>query len=38
LTCNLTGADRSVYEADVLIIRSSSTGFSWQILSGKRHS
>ena len=38
LTCDLTAADRNVYEAQVLISRSSSTGFSWQILSGTRHS
>lgn len=36
LYCNLTGRDRQVYEAQVLIVRSSSTGFSWRILSGKR--
>ena len=36
LNCDLTGADRNVYEAQVLIIRSSSTGFSWQIVSGTR--
>ncbi len=38
LTCNLTDADHNVYEAQVVIIRSSSTGFSWQILSGTRRS
>ena len=38
LTCDLAGADRNLYEAQVLITRSSSTGFSWQILSGTRHS
>ena len=39
LTCNLTDADRNVYEAQVLITRSSSNGFfSWQILSGTRRS
>ena len=37
LTCNLTDADRNIYEANVQITRSSSTGFfSWQILSGTR--
>lgn len=36
LTCDLTGADRNIYEAQVLITRSSSTGFSWQIVSGTR--
>ena len=36
LKCDLTGADRHVYEAQVLIVRSSSTGFSWRIVSGKR--
>ena len=37
LTCNLTDADRNVYAVQVLIVRSSSTGFfSWQILSGTR--
>ena len=38
LNCDLTDADRNVYEAEVLIIRSSSTSFSWQILSGTRRS
>ncbi|MGZ4314261.1 MAG: hypothetical protein ACXVRS_00360 [Gaiellaceae bacterium] len=38
LTCNLTDADRNVYAAQVLITRSSPTGFSWQILSGTRRS
>jgi allophanate hydrolase subunit 2 len=38
LNCVLAGADRNVYEAQVVIIRSSSTGFSWQILSGTRSS
>ena len=36
LNCDLTDADRNVYEAQVLIIRSSSNSFSWQILSGTR--
>ncbi len=38
LNCDLTGADRNVYEAQVVIVRSSSIGFSWQIVSGTRHS
>ena len=36
LTCNLTDADRNIYQAQVLITQSSSTdSFSW-ILSGTR--
>ena len=38
LNCDLTGADRNVYEAQVVVIRSSATGFSWQIVSGTRRS
>jgi hypothetical protein len=36
LTCELTDADRHVYDTEVLIVSSWSTGFSWQIVSGKR--
>ena len=36
LSCDLTGSDRHVYEAQVLIVGSSPTGFNWRILSGKR--
>jgi len=36
LRCDLTDADRHIYEAQVMIVRSSSTGFSWEIVSGKR--
>ena len=36
LSCDLTGSDRHVYQAQVLIVGSSSTGFNWRILSGKR--
>ena len=35
LTCNLTDADRNIYEAQVLIIRSSSTGL--QLADPFRH-
>ena len=38
LYCNLTARDGHVYDAQVLIVRSSSKGFSWRILSGKRRS
>lgn len=38
LNCDLTGADGNLYEAHVLIVRSSSTGFSWRIVSGTRRS
>jgi hypothetical protein len=38
LNCDLTGADGNVYKAQVLIARSSSIGFSWQIVSGTRRS
>jgi hypothetical protein len=36
LNCDLTGSDSHVYQAQVLIVGSSSTGFNWRILSGKR--
>jgi hypothetical protein len=36
LACELTDVDRHVYDTEVLIVSSSSTGFSWQIASGKR--
>lgn len=36
MKCDLTGADRHVYETQVLIVRSWSNGFSWQIVSGTR--
>jgi hypothetical protein len=36
LNCDLTGGDRHLYQAQVLIVVSSSTGFSWRIVSGKR--
>jgi hypothetical protein len=37
LECTLTGQDGHSYEAQVVILTSSSKGFSWRILSGKRH-
>jgi hypothetical protein len=36
LSCDLTGSDGHVYQAQVLILGSSSTAFSWRIVSGKR--
>jgi hypothetical protein len=36
LNCDLTDSDSHVYQAQVLILGSSSTGFDWRIVSGKR--
>jgi hypothetical protein len=36
MRCDLTDADRHVYEAQVLIVRASSSGFSWEIVWGRR--
>ena len=38
LNCDLTGADGNVYAAQVVITRSSSASFSWQIVTGTRRS